>query len=75
MTFILAMRTLSKKNLNYSVVMIWTLFTLIGIILGRFSIRYLIFSIILEKRGIVVFVIICRKTGTYSPAYKYANVI
>ena len=22
----------------------------------------------------VVFVIICRETGTYSPAYKYANV-
>ena len=48
---------------------------LIGIKVGRFSLKSLEFSIILEKRGIVVFVIICRETGTYSPAYKYANVI
>ena len=47
---------------------------LIGIKVGRFSLKSLEFSIILEKRGIVVFVIICRETGTYLPAYKYANV-
>ena len=51
------------------------LFTLIGIIVALFSLKSLVFSIILEKRGIVISVIICRETGSYSPAYKYANVI